>query len=329
MAAFCASNPVIVSPRIRSTKFRTIRATISDRISNKTETSAARLRRVLGSGKLSLMPCCYDGLSARLIERAGFDLTFMSGYSVAGSFGLPDTGLLTATELADALRRITAATNLPVIADADTGFGNSINVKRTLATYFKSGAAGVLIEDQVNPKRCGHTRGKAVVSFSDALIRCRAACDARDEWTDEVNDRPVVLARTDAARFDFEEALKRARAFLDIGADGTFIEAPQNIDQMKRYCEEIPGWKLVNCLEGGQTPILSPDQLETLGFTIAAYPLTLISAGIKAQEEALRKLKNGQPSDEVIKSFGELCDIVGFNDYYEQLEGYELGEVNK
>lgn len=115
----------------------------------------ARLRKLLSSDSILTMPCCYDALSARLVERAGFSLTFMSGYSVAGSFGLPDTGLLCASELADVLRRITAATSLPVLADADTGFGNAMNVKRTLRTYFDAGAAGVLLEDQVNPKRCG------------------------------------------------------------------------------------------------------------------------------------------------------------------------------
>lgn len=283
----------------------------------------SRLRTLLASDSLLVMPCCYDGLTARLVERAGFPLTFMSGYSVAGSMGLPDTGLLCASELASALRRITSATSLPVMADADTGFGNAMNVKRTLRTYFEAGAAGVLIEDQVNPKRCGHTRGKSVVPFADAMMRVRAACDARDEWAPHSpEDRPVIFARTDAGRADFEDALRRAQGFLEQGADATFVEAPQTREQMKRYCDEVPGWKLANMLEMGETPLLPPKELEKMGYKIAAYPLTLLSAGIKAQEEALRMLKEGERSDGVIKSFQELCDIVGFNDYYSEEERY-------
>lgn len=268
-----------------------------------------------------MMPCCYDGVSARLIERAGFDLTFMSGFSVAGSFGLPDTGLLNATDLAQALSRITHATDLPVIADADTGFGNALNVRRTLTAYFRAGAAGVLIEDQVDPKRCGHTRGKAVVPFATAMTRIRAACDARDAFADG-DDRPVIIARTDAARFDFDDALARARGFLDTGADGTFVEAPRSVEEMRRYCDETPGVKLANMLEMGDTPILRPEELKEMGYTIAAYPLTLLSASVRAQEEALRRLREGKGSEGVIKTFEELRDIVGFNDYYHEEERY-------
>ncbi len=281
----------------------------------------ARLRELLASDKLLLMPCCYDGLSARLIERAGFPLTFMSGYSVAGSFGMPDTGLLTAGELRDTLARITAATALPVMADADTGFGNAMNVKRTLRDYFAAGAAGVLIEDQLNPKRCGHTRGKAVVPLRDAVTRVRAACDARDAWADG-NDRPVVFARTDAARFDFEDALTRCRAFLDAGADGTFLEAPRSVGEMRRYCAEVDGWKLANMLEMGETPLLQPRELEDMGYKISAYPLTMLSAAVKAQQVVLERLARGERCDEYIKSFRELCEIVGFEKYYEEEARY-------
>lgn len=284
----------------------------------------ARLRQVLASDKLLVMPCCYDGLSARLVERAGFPVTFMSGYSVAGSFGLPDTGLLTAGELRDALARITAATSLPVMADADTGFGNAMNVKRTLGSYFAAGAAGALIEDQRNPKRCGHTRGKEVVSFADAVTRVRAACDARDEWA-RGDDRPVIFARTDAGRFDLDDALSRCRAFLEAGADGTFLEAPLSVAQMRRYCDEVPGWKLANCLEMGETPILKPSELHKMGYKVAAYPLTMLSSAVRAQEIVLQRLARGERCDELLKDFrgdGGLCDVVGFNAYYAEEERY-------
>lgn len=298
------------------------RMTVSDRtIVAASGAGPARLRCLFASDGLLLMPCCYDGLSARLVERAGFPLTFMSGYSVAGSFGMPDTGLLTSSELRDALARITSATSLPVMADADTGFGNPLNVRRTLNSYFSAGAAGILIEDQVNPKRCGHTRGKSVVSMQDAITRVRAACDERDAWASG-DDRPVVFARTDAARFDFEDALNRCRAFLEAGADGTFLEAPRSLEQMRRYCDEVGGWKLANMLEMGETPLLKPKELLEIGYKVAAYPLTMLSAAVKAQEVALLKLANGEPCDELIKSFSELCDIVGFNKYYDEEARY-------
>lgn len=322
MDAFCNVTPILHREGWCDSKCVSMTAAPTSQGRAAKKSAPARLRTLLSSDELLVMPCCYDGLTARLIERAGFPLTFMSGYSVAGSFGLPDTGLLSASELEAALWRITAATSLPVMADADTGFGNAMNVKRTLRGYFSAGAAGVLIEDQVNPKRCGHTRGKAVVSFQDAVTRVRAACDARDEWAPNMEDRPVIFARTDAARADFEDAILRARAFLGAGADATFVEAPRSLHQMRLYCDEVAGWKLANMLEMGETPLVPPKQLQEMGYKVAAYPLTMLSASVKAQEEALKRLKDGIECESMIKPFKELCDIVGFNDYYREEQRY-------
>lgn len=248
----------------------------------------------------------------------------MSGFATAAAKGLPDTGLLSYKEMQENIATITPVINIPLIADADTGFGNPMNIRRTVAGYAQAGAAGLLIEDQVNPKRCGHTKGKAVVDRDEALRRVRAACDARD-LLDNGDGGPVIVARTDAARFDFEEALIRARLFHELGADMTFVEAPQSLDQMRRYCDTVPGLKLANMLEMGDTPILPPSQLFEMGYTIAAYPLTLISASVKAQELALEKLRNGVPKDvePLLKTFEELRDVVGFNEYYDTEDLYK------
>lgn len=317
-----------------------------------------RVRELLSSDGVLQMPCCYDALSARLIERAQFPLTFMSGFATsAARHALPDTGLLSFAEMRDNLSNITPAVHIPVIADADTGFGNAVNVRRTVHEYYRAGAAGLLIEDQVNPKRyvlsaklqcrvwlflqwidvyiyfgnaiafcstphysCGHTKGKEVVSRQEALERVRAACDARDEIE---HGGPIIIARTDAGHTSFEEALIRARLFHEAGADVTFVEAPTSIEQMQLYCDTVPGHKLANMLEMGKTPILPPHALYSMGYKIVAYPLTLISAAVHAQENALHRLKNGQPIHSIIKHFDELCDIVGFPEYYAQEQKYK------
>lgn len=287
-----------------------------------TQEKTEKLRDLLAAPDILLMPCCYDALSAKLVQRAEFPITFLSGFSTAASHGVADTGLLTPTEMAQTINLATSCINIPLIADADTGFGNPMNIHRTLNSYFRAGASGILIEDQVNPKRCGHVKGKAVVEREEALLRVRAACDARDEF-DVV--KPIVIARTDAGYIDYEEAIERACLFHEIGADITFIEAPQSIDQMKKYCSSVPGLKLANMLEMGSTPILSPKQLKSIGYNVVAYPLTLLSASIKAQELALNALKNGNPDDvqHLLKSFESLKEIVGFSDYYEMEDRYK------
>ena len=252
---------------------------------------AARLRALLAEPGLHVMPCCFDALSARLVERAGFRLSFLSGFAVsAARLALPDAGLLSYGELAAHGRDVTAAVSLPVIADADTGFGNAVNVKRTVRGLAAAGFACVMIEDQLAPKRCGHVRGKQVVERREAIARIRAALDAREEGADV-----LVLARTDArAPLGLDEAIARGRAFAELGADLVFVEAPTSEAEMERVCREIPAPQLANLVEDGATPWLPPERLEALGYKVAAYPLTLLSSAIRAMQDALARLAAGE-----------------------------------
>lgn len=274
-------------------------------------TATAKLRELLATGRLLVMPCCFDALSARLIEAAGFPLTFMSGFGVsAARIGCPDTGLISYGEMVAAARDITAAVTIPVLADGDTGYGNAMNVRRTVEGYAAAGCAAVMIEDQVAPKRCGHTAGKAVVERGEALARIRAAVEVREEGADI-----LILARTDArATHDLAEALWRALAFADLGADILFVEAPLNEAEMAEICRTVPGRHLANMVEGGATPVLPPERLAALGFALAAYPLTLLNAAIGAMQAALADLAAGRPPAGLLP-FPEVKRIVGFDDY--------------
>jgi len=283
---------------------------------------ATALRRLLDEPGLVVMPCCFDALSARLIERAGFPLTFMSGFAVAASrLGLPDTGLISYAEMLDQGRNICDAVAIPVIGDGDTGHGNALNVQRTVRGYARAGFGCVMIEDQLAPKRCGHTQGKQVVERGEAITRMRAAIDAREELRAEGGDI-LVMARTDAAATQgLDEALARANEFAALGADIAFVEAPRNEDELRRIGESVPGPKMANLVEDGATPLLRPAELEALGFKLAAYPLTLLSTAAKAMESALEALK-GEGDGAPRLSFAQLQELVGFADYDERQARY-------
>jgi len=272
---------------------------------------ADALRALLDESRIHVMPCCYDAFSARLVEEAGFALTFMSGFAVAASrLALPDTGLISYSEMLDQGRNICGAVAIPVLGDADTGYGNALNVKRTIRGYADAGFACAMIEDQRAPKRCGHTRGVQVVSRDEALARVRAAVDAREEGADL-----LVLARTDArATLGLDEALWRARAFEDQGADIVFVEAPESEAEMERACAATRIPQMANMVEGGASPLLPPAKLESLGYRIAAHPLTLLSAGASAMLEALAALKRGETPDRLL-SFDRLRELTGFETY--------------
>ena len=276
-------------------------------------TAPDRLRALLARPGLHTMPCCYDALSARLIEAAGFELTFMSGFAVSATqLGAPDTGLISYGEMLDQGRRICDAVRLPVLGDGDTGYGNAMNVRRTVAGYARAGFAAVMIEDQVAPKRCGHTRGKAVVGREEAYDRIRAAVDARAEEADI-----LILARTDARHgHGLGEAIARAQRFAELGADILFVEAPQTVEEMRTVCREVPGVQMANMVEGGRTPVLPAAELAELGYRIAAYPLTLLSSAVHAMQQALAALRDGLPPTEGRVEFEELKRTVGFDDYY-------------
>ena len=279
---------------------------------------AADLRRLLAEPGILVTPACFDALSAKLIERAGFPVAFMSGFAVAASrLGLPDTGLISYAELLDHGRNLCAAIDIPVIGDGDTGFGNALNVKRTVEGYARAGFAAVMIEDQVAPKRCGHTAGKAVVPRAEALARIRAAVDAREEGADI-----LILARTDArGPLGFDEALERCRAFAGLGADILFPEAPLSEREMERFCSELDRPVMANMVEQGLTPVLAPERLAALGFKIAAYPLTLLAAATRAMQVALAALR-GEAAPPTQVGFAELQEIVGFVEYDRELARY-------
>jgi len=208
-------------------------------------------------------------MSAQLIEEAGFEIGFMSGFAVSGSrLGMPDAGLISYGELVDQGTNICRAVTIPMIGDGDTGFGSAQNVKRTVQGYARAGFACIMLEDQVAPKRCGHTEGKAVVGREEALMRIRAAVDARDGGEDI-----LIMARTDARIDSLDEAIARCRLFREIGADITFLEAPTSEDEMRRYCADVDGPKMANLIEGGKTPLIPPARLEEIGYTIAVTPL--------------------------------------------------------
>ncbi len=287
---------------------------------------AIKLRELISSGVFLPMPCCFDALSGKMIEQAGFSLTFMSGFAASASrIGAPDLGLMSYGEVVDHARNITDATSIPLIADGDTGYGNAMNVIRTVSGLAKAGCAGVLIEDQLAPKRCGHTPGKEVVSREEAFDRIKAAVDAREN-----GDDILIMARTDANHtYGLTEALERAQKFHDLGADILFVEAPKNEEEMKQICSELPGCKMANIVEGGLTPNIPMTELNEMGYQIAAYPLTLLSASMRAMKNALANLKSDKPRDKDILNFSELRDIIGFEEYYETSSQYETSKRTK
>lgn len=281
-------------------------------------TRTEKLRSLLRTPGILLMPGCYDAMSAKLIEEAGFSIGFMSGFAVsAAKCAVPDTGLLSYGELVEQGAGVCAAVTIPMFGDGDTGFGNGLNIKRTVRGYARAGFSCILIEDQLAPKRCGHTKGKIVVAQDEACMRIRAAVDAREEGADI-----LIMARTDArAPHGLDEAITRCKRFRELGADITFLEAPETAAEMRRYCSEVEGPKMANMLEHGKTPILSPAALQEIGYKIVVYPLTQLSAAIKAMRAALCAVKNGRTAENIL-NFEELKDAVGFTEYYAQEKRY-------
>ncbi|XP_039055634.1 2,3-dimethylmalate lyase isoform X3 [Hibiscus syriacus] len=299
-------------------RFQVITGCLAERSS-----PAKTLRQILESPGVHQGPACFDGLSAKLVERAGFQYCFTSGFSIsAARLGLPDTGFISYGEMVDQGQQITQAVSIPVIGDGDNGYGNAMNVKRTVKGYIRAGFAGIILEDQVSPKACGHTQGRKVVSREEAIMRITAAVDARKESGSDI----VIVARTDSRQaLSLEESLWRSRAFADAGADVLFIDALASKEEMKAFCEVSPLVpKLANMLEGGgKTPILTPLELEEIGYKLVVYPLSLIGVSIQAMQDSLTALKGGRiPPPGRMPSFEEIKEIVGFNKYYEEEKRY-------
>ncbi|XP_052208488.1 uncharacterized protein LOC127812178 isoform X2 [Diospyros lotus] len=289
------------------------------------ESPAKALRRILDSPGIHQGPACFDALSAKLVERAGFDYCFTTGFGISASrLGLPDTGFLSYGEMVDQGQQITQAVSIPIIGDGDNGYGNAINVKRTVKGYIRAGFAGIILEDQVSPKACGHTQGRKVVSREEAVMRIKAALDARKESGSDI----VIVARTDSRQaVSFDESLWRARALADAGADVLFIDALASKEEMKAFCEVSPLVpKMANMLEGGKTPILNPVELEDLGYKLVVYPLSLMAVSMRAMQDALAAIRGGRmPPPGSMPSFEEIKEILGFNAYYEEEKRYATG----
>ena len=282
-------------------------------------TQTDTLRQLLKEPGIISMPGVFDAISVRLAERAGFKAAFMSGFMVSASrIGMPDTGLISYAEMADQGRNICDAVSIPVIGDGDTGFGNAVNVKRTVNGYAQAGFGCVMIEDQLAPKRCGHTQGKQVVSRAEANQRLQAAVDAREEGADI-----LIMARTDANATDgLDEAITRCKDFRRIGVDITFLEAPRDVDEMKRYCDEVEGPKMANMVEQGKTPFLAPAELDAIGYKIGIWPAAMMLAAINGMQAELNRLAGGEAREDGKANFSELQDIVGFPAYYDTENKY-------
>ena len=276
-------------------------------------TKAAVLRDLIETPGIVVLPGAHDVLSARLIEQEGFPVVFTSGFGLSASaLGVPDIGLLTQTETLDRVRCIVDAVSVPVVADMDTGYGNPVNVIRTVKECVRLGAAGIILEDQVWPKRCGHMTGKSVIATEEHVEKLRAAVYARQD------SGLVIIARTDArAPFGLDEAIRRGQIYADEGADVIFVEAPESIQDMKTIAASIGKPLFANMIEGGKTPFLSAHELEELGFKLVVYPLSGLFAATKAIQEVARHLKKtGTTSGyDRISSFGEFEKVVDLESY--------------
>ena len=272
-----------------------------------------RLREHLARPRLLLAPGAWDPLSARVVEAAGFEAVYVTGSGVSvGHLGLPDIGLATMTEMVEQIHRITATIDIPVIADADTGYGNALNVRRTVREYEAAGVAALHLEDQEFPKRCGHLEGKRVIPAETMVARIRAACEARRDA------ELVIIARTDArAVLGLDEALRRAEAYRAAGADVLFVEAPVGEAEVEAVARALAGVPLLlNLGGGGKTPMLPARRLEALGFRIAIYPGDLQKAAIRAMEDVAAALaRDGSTAGvaERMVSFEERFELVGLS----------------
>jgi carboxyvinyl-carboxyphosphonate phosphorylmutase len=249
--------------------------------------TTTKLRGMLQAPGIIIAPGAYDGFSARLIEAAGFSTVYMTGAGTAGShLGQPDLGLATMTEMAAHARHLAACTSLPLIADADTGYGNVLNVVRTVREYERAGVAGLHLEDQVAPKKCGHIAGKQVISAREFADKIRAASEYRTD------PDLVIIARTDArAVTSLEDAIERGNLYAEAGADVIFVEAPQSEDELHRVAREVKAPLLANMVQGGKTPAVKVAELERLGFKLVIFPAVCMAAAVVAIESALARLK--------------------------------------
>ena len=282
--------------------------------------AAARLRELIGGREVVVAPGVFDGLSARLVEQAGFPAVYASGGAIARSAGLPDLGLLGLGEVVDRLRPIVEAVSIPVIADADTGYGNALNTRRAVQEFARLGVAALHIEDQTFPKRCGHLDDKSLVPVEEMAQKLRAASEALE------GSGVVLIARTDAIAVEgLKAAFERAERYGEAGADVLFVEAPESEAQIEAIAERLPGPKLINMFQGGKTPLVPAGRLAELGYRIVIIPSDLQRAAVWAMQRTLEAIgEDGSSAAQAERmiSFNEREEIVGTAGYLDLGERY-------
>jgi 2-methylisocitrate lyase-like PEP mutase family enzyme len=272
------------------------------------------LKQLLQRNQLLVAPGCFDGLSARLVEEAGFEAAYLSGGAVARSMGIPDIGLVTMSESIERAVQVVAAIKIPIIADADTGYGNAVNLVRSVREFERAGVAAIHIEDQITPKRCGHLDGKEVIPLSEMEMKLAAALKSR------IDPDFCIIARTDARGVNgFDDAIERARVFARVGVDAIFVEAPQSEEELAEIPRRIPDVPLlVNVFKGGKTPMLPMQRLEQMGYRIAIYPSETQRAAIHAMRTTLATLKREgttESIDTMLTTFKERDRVVALDDW--------------
>ena len=271
---------------------------------------STRLRQMLDEPEIIVLPGAYDALTARLAERAGFNACFTTGFGFAATvLGMPDYGLLTMSETIDRVRHVVQALSVPLVADMDTGYGNALNVVRTVRECVALGVAGIILEDQEWPKKCGHFEGKRVIAAEEQAAKLRAAVEARGD------DDLVIIGRTDARQpLGLEEAIRRGKLYREAGADIVFVEAPRSVEELREVARAIPDAPLfANMIEGGKTPLLSSAELQELGYKMVVYPLSALFSAAKAVEETYRALfdeKSTASRQEAMVTLGQFEEMI-------------------
>ena len=283
--------------------------------------ATTRVQKILDEVGSLAFPGIYDTLSAKIAEKVGFPMAFVSGYSLAAStIGEPDFGLLTQTEVVDRARQICRSVDIPVIVDADTGYGNPLNVYRTVKDLIAAGAAGCFLEDQVWPKKCGHMRNKKVIDRDQYLQKIAAAVEARGDADF------FIVARTDAeAVLGLDEAIARVEAARALGADASFVEAPGSLEQLKEIGKRVPKPMVANMIEGGKTPVLPQEELAEMGFQLILYPLTGLYAAAASMRDFYQKLSDDGTTlgkEDELMQFTEFNDLIGVEEKYRLSEKF-------
>ncbi|MFM2062410.1 MAG: hypothetical protein RLZZ507_2080 [Cyanobacteriota bacterium] len=284
--------------------------------------TAEKLRELLAGSEIIVIPGVYDCLSAKLVEKTGFQVAATSGFGIAAStLGLPDYGFLTATEMFYSVGRITQSINIPLIADCDTGYGNALNVMRTVKDAVQIGLAGIILEDQEWPKKCGHFEGKRVISMQEHTGKIRAAVEARGD------SGLVIIARTDArALLGLEEAIQRGKSYINAGADVLFIEAPQSVAELEIIANSFPDIPLVaNIVEGGKTPEITTKELQNLGFKIVFFPLTALMVVTEVMSNCFQHLKEQGSTTNLsgLMNFQDFQELMGVPEYLQIEKEYQ------